>query len=144
MIQRNLRLKLVIGMLVSLSFAAPGQAKNVKVAIPSRDLTAIAFIVAAEKGYYREEGLDVELILMSAPIATLALVGGNVDFSVVGSPSPLSLPHLLSSSLLDLLQAGDPRGARAPRQDSRHLRHRERPLLFTARGPEEARAGGRP
>lgn len=85
MIQRNLRLKLVIGMLVSLSFAAPGQAKNVKVAIPSHDLTAIAFIAAAEKGYYREEGLDVELILMSAPIATLALVGGNVDFSVAAA-----------------------------------------------------------
>jgi ABC-type nitrate/sulfonate/bicarbonate transport system substrate-binding protein len=47
-------------------------------------------VVAQEKGYFREEDLDVELILMTASVANMALLGGNVDFissgpSVVGA-----------------------------------------------------------
>jgi ABC-type nitrate/sulfonate/bicarbonate transport system substrate-binding protein len=57
------------------------QARPAKVAIPAQNLTAIAFVVAQEKGYYREEGLEVQLILMSPPISTLALIGGDIDFS---------------------------------------------------------------
>lgn len=56
-------------------------AAPVKVAIPAQNLTAIAFIAAQEKGYYREEGLEVQFILMSAPVSALALIGGDIDFS---------------------------------------------------------------
>ena len=47
-------------------------------------------VVAQEKGYFREEDLAVELILMTASVANMALLGGNVDFissgpSVVGA-----------------------------------------------------------
>ena len=40
-----------------------------KVAIPSTTQAVLAFTIARDKGYYRAEGLDVELILMSAPTA---------------------------------------------------------------------------
>jgi NitT/TauT family transport system substrate-binding protein len=39
--------------------------------------------VAQERGFYRDEGLDVNLIVMGAPVANLALIGQNVDFSSV-------------------------------------------------------------
>jgi NitT/TauT family transport system substrate-binding protein len=46
-------------------------------------MAQIAFYVGIEKGYYNHEGLDVELILMRAPVANLSLIGGDVNFSTV-------------------------------------------------------------
>ena len=57
------------------------QARPVKVAIPAQNLTSLAFIVGQQKGYYHDEGLDIQLILMSPPVATLALIGGDIDVS---------------------------------------------------------------
>ncbi|HWH79551.1 MAG TPA: hypothetical protein VNT76_19360, partial [Candidatus Binatus sp.] len=37
-----------------------------KVAMPSTTQAVLPFTIARDKGYYRVEGLDVELILMSA------------------------------------------------------------------------------
>lgn len=56
---------------------------KVRIAIPSEGMAQIAFYAGIEKGYYKEEGLDVELILMGAPVANLSLIGGDVDFSTV-------------------------------------------------------------
>ena len=44
-----------------------GEAEVVKVAIPSTTQAVLPFMIARDKGYYRAEGLDAELILMSAP-----------------------------------------------------------------------------
>ena len=57
------------------------QARPAKVGIPAQNLTAIPFFAAEERGYYREEDLEVQLILMSPPVSTLALIGGDIDFS---------------------------------------------------------------
>lgn len=57
---------------------------NVPVAIPAVTPAATSFVVARERGYFREEGLDVKLIVMPSAIAMQALIGGNVKFSTVG------------------------------------------------------------
>jgi ABC-type nitrate/sulfonate/bicarbonate transport system substrate-binding protein len=76
---RNLiMLAIVVGFL---SLPVNGQPKTVRTAIPAQNLTALAFYVAQEKGYYRAEGLDVQLILMSAPVSAVALIGGDLEFS---------------------------------------------------------------
>ena len=54
------------------------RAEVLKIAIPSTTQAVLAFTIARDKGYYRAEGLDVELILMSAPIASRALLSGDV------------------------------------------------------------------
>ena len=41
-------------------------------------------MVARDRGYFREEGLDVQLIVMPSAIGTQALIGGNVKFSTIG------------------------------------------------------------
>ena len=41
-------------------------------------------MAAKERGYYKQEGLDVNFILMPAAIASRALIAGNVDFATVG------------------------------------------------------------
>lgn len=59
------------------------EAKTVRVGIPGHNITQAAFYLARERGYYRDEGLEVQLIMMPAPVSNLALIGGNVDFTSV-------------------------------------------------------------
>jgi NitT/TauT family transport system substrate-binding protein len=64
-------------------FIAEGEARIVNVAAPATSVSQVAFYVAQERGYYKEEGLEVNLVVMSAPVANLALIGQNVEFSTV-------------------------------------------------------------
>src|ERR1043166_7501561 len=63
-------------------------------------MSLIAFMIAKEKGYYRQEDLDVNFVLMTAPLASRALIGGNVDFATVGG---LALTGVLAGAPLRLL-----------------------------------------
>src|SRR6185295_2446819 len=54
--------------------------------VPVHGVSHVAFYAAKERGYFQEEGLDVEVILMSAPIGIRALIAGDVDASTVGGP----------------------------------------------------------
>lgn len=58
-------------------------ARTVRVGIPGHNITQAAFYVAKERGWYRDEGLEVQLIMMPAPVSNLALIAGNVDFTSV-------------------------------------------------------------
>jgi ABC-type nitrate/sulfonate/bicarbonate transport system substrate-binding protein len=64
-------------------FIAEGGGRTINVAMPAASVSQAPFYVAQERGYYKEEGLDVNLIVMSAPVANLALIGQNVEFSTV-------------------------------------------------------------
>ncbi len=71
-----------------------------KVAMPSTTQAVLAFTIARDKGYYRAEGLDVELILMSAPTASRALLSGDVAVATVGGAG---LPPVLRGSPMRFL-----------------------------------------
>ena len=77
--------------------AANVNAGRVRVAMPSTTHAVLAFSTSRDKGYYRDEGLDVELILMSAPIASRALLSGDVEVATVGGAG---LPPVLSGAPL--------------------------------------------
>ena len=47
------------------------------VAIPAVFPAATTFVVARARGYFREEGLDIQLIVMPSAVGTQALIGGN-------------------------------------------------------------------
>jgi ABC-type nitrate/sulfonate/bicarbonate transport system substrate-binding protein len=87
------------------SFAAGAEARKVQMAVATFSQSVLPMVVAREKGYFRDEDLDVELILMTASVANMALMGGNVDFissgqSVVGAiarGAPLKFVFLCSS-----------------------------------------------
>ena len=53
--------------------------KKVRVSIPTANVTYLPFYAAKENGYYKEEGLDVEFILMPANLASTAVLTGDVD-----------------------------------------------------------------
>src|SRR5512145_1901173 len=65
-------------------FPVSGYGATVNVAVPSFSMSLVAFMAAKERGYYRQEGLDVNFVLMPAAIASRALIAGNVDFATVG------------------------------------------------------------
>jgi ABC-type nitrate/sulfonate/bicarbonate transport system substrate-binding protein len=68
--------------------------------MPSTTHAVLAFTTARDMGYYRAEGLEVELILMSAPIASRALLSGDVAVATVGGAG---LPPVLRGSPLKFL-----------------------------------------
>jgi NitT/TauT family transport system substrate-binding protein len=80
-----------------IALTASVEAARVRVAIPSMTHAVLAFSTSRDKGYYRDEGLEVELILMSAPIASRALVSGDVEAATVGGAG---LPPVLSGAPL--------------------------------------------
>lgn len=57
---------------------------KVPVQIPAITPAVTAFAVARERGHYRQEGLDVQLVVMPSGLGTQALLGGNVKFSTAG------------------------------------------------------------
>ena len=82
---RRMKLKLIFAFTFLLIFETEGEARKVQVAVATFSQSVLPLVVARERGFFREEDLDVELILMAAPIANLALIGGNVDFISTGS-----------------------------------------------------------
>ena len=65
--------------------AAPAHAADkIKASIPVTTGTYAMYYVAEDKGYFKEEGLDVALTVAGGGVATPALMAGDLDFN--GSP----------------------------------------------------------
>jgi ABC-type nitrate/sulfonate/bicarbonate transport system substrate-binding protein len=75
------RLKIFVCLLVIGGLFTVAEARTVHIAVPTLSMVVIAFTAAKEKGYYREEGLDVDLVVMRDTLGISALIGGNVDFA---------------------------------------------------------------
>ena len=82
----------ILGLAALLSLSAQAQELvSVPVAIPAITPAAVTFAVARDRGYFREEGLDAQLIVMPSAVGTQALIGGNVKFSTVGGAGLLPI-----------------------------------------------------
>ena len=53
--------------------------QKVKIAVSSRGIAFIDVYIAQDRGFFREEGLEAELVQVSATVATAALISGEVD-----------------------------------------------------------------
>ena len=64
------------------AFSAEGSAKltPLRIGIAARSATVMPLFVARERGFYREEGLDAQLILMKAEQTVQAAIGGSIEF----------------------------------------------------------------
>ena len=74
---------LVLGILVSLvgASSAPAQLKKIRFSTSAISISELPFKVAQLRGFYREEGLDVESILIRGAVGMQALLGGSVDYT---------------------------------------------------------------
>lgn len=81
----------MIATLLALAFVFPAapalaQLKKVRLSATSVAVTELQFRIALLKGFYRDEGLDVEIILIRGAVGMQALLGGSVDYtSAAGS-----------------------------------------------------------
>lgn len=68
--------------LIFLLLAADSSAalENLRVAYPSVNTSVFALVIAQKEGYFREEGLNVELLSIRGEIAIRTTLAGDVDF----------------------------------------------------------------
>jgi ABC-type nitrate/sulfonate/bicarbonate transport system substrate-binding protein len=59
----------------------------VNISIPSLSMDQAPYVIAKEKGFFRQEGIEPRFILMHSAIASKALVSKDVDFNTSGSPA---------------------------------------------------------
>jgi NitT/TauT family transport system substrate-binding protein len=59
-------------------------AERIRTAIPQANLNYLSIYVADAKGFFREEGLDNETVVISGPLSIAALLSGDVDYSGAG------------------------------------------------------------
>lgn len=75
------KLAMLLCLLIIPGLSGRAQAATVRVAVPTLSMVVIAFTAAKERGYYRDEGLDVDLVQMRDTLGISALIGGNVEFA---------------------------------------------------------------
>ena len=70
--------------LVFFVFASPLQAADkVRLSISSVDVSFLTSGVGVKRGFFRDEGFDVELIRMNANVSVTALSTGDVDYTMI-------------------------------------------------------------
>ncbi|HKA32986.1 MAG TPA: ABC transporter substrate-binding protein [Candidatus Binatia bacterium] len=68
--------------LFSLSQAADA-ADKIRISVSSLDVAFLTSGVAYKRGFFKEEGLDVELIRMNANVSITALATGDIDYTMI-------------------------------------------------------------
>jgi NitT/TauT family transport system substrate-binding protein len=81
MISNFIRLTLLAACLTAANAA---RAEMIRTAVPRASLNYLSIYVAEAKGFFKDEGLENETIVIGGPAAIAALVSGNVDFSGAG------------------------------------------------------------
>lgn len=76
---------LLLGLVPQAIPAAP-EARKVTLSYSAVSMTWFPVKVAVEKGFFRQEGLEPQLIQMNGNVATVALANGHIDFSLNISP----------------------------------------------------------
>jgi ABC-type nitrate/sulfonate/bicarbonate transport system substrate-binding protein len=69
---------------ICLLLANATAAEMIRTAVPRASLNYLSIFIAEAKGFFKDEGLDNETIVIGGPAAIAALVSGNVDFSGAG------------------------------------------------------------
>lgn len=71
---------LTILMTVLLSLTDALAAERITIATPSRGLFEFPVVVAMRKGFYKDEGIDVDKVQMQPALGVKALISGDVDY----------------------------------------------------------------
>ncbi len=65
---------------------SPARAENIKIGLPSVTITAMPFFVAKEHGFFQQEGLTAEMVVMPASLNIKVLLAGDIQYAAtIGS-----------------------------------------------------------
>jgi ABC-type nitrate/sulfonate/bicarbonate transport system substrate-binding protein len=77
----------------------PPKLKKVRIASKAPGESLVPYVIPQRLGFYREEGLDVDVIVTRGTVTTQVVVSGAVDYSNGGS-----IPAILGGARLKILQ----------------------------------------
>src|SRR5258705_2267988 len=83
-ISRPLTITLLCLLAALMLFPSPGHAqalKKIRMASSSTNVSFLALYTALHRGFFKEEGIDLEIIFMPANLASTAVLNGDVDFN---------------------------------------------------------------
>jgi NitT/TauT family transport system substrate-binding protein len=102
--RRDLVAALVVVWAVTLNpYHLFAQLKKVRLSIPSIGTNSMLFGLAAESGFFREEGLQVEQINMPGSLGVKALIGGDVGYSAASGSIITAALRGLNVKLVSIL-----------------------------------------
>ena len=82
---RSVRCGVLFFVLIAISFIAPGAdaqpLKKVRLASSSTNVSFLALYTAVHRGFFKDEGIDLEIIFMPANLASTAVLNGDVDYN---------------------------------------------------------------
>lgn len=85
-------LYLAISLLAVQLVGLPAHAENVKIGLPSLTITAMPFFVAKEHGFFQQEGLTAEMVVMPASLNIKVLLAGDIQYAAtIGSAVAASI-----------------------------------------------------
>ncbi len=68
------------------SFRSVAYSENIKIGLPSVTITAMPFFVAKEHGFFQQEGLNAEMVVMPASLNIKVLLAGDIQYAAtIGS-----------------------------------------------------------
>jgi NitT/TauT family transport system substrate-binding protein len=88
---------------LALAFASPAAAEKIKLSYAGVNANFAQYFAAEDKGYFKEEGLDVELVQAGGGVATPGLIAGSLTYS--GSPSS-AMSAILKGAQLKVILIG--------------------------------------
>jgi NitT/TauT family transport system substrate-binding protein len=81
------------------------QLKKVRLSMPTVAITEVPFKIAEAKGFYREEGLEVEMVVIRGALGVTALLAGSVDFTTASGSIIASAVRGIGTKLVLLMDA---------------------------------------
>ena len=74
----------LLSALLGLLCVASAGAEKIRTAVPGLNLNYLSIFSADARGFFRDEGLDNETIVIGGPAGIAALISGDVDYSGAG------------------------------------------------------------
>lgn len=71
----------IVAVLLTASLGSAAQPAKVRMSYSSRSNSNTPFVIALRKGFFAEEGMDVEMIQVNPRLGATALLNGDIDFT---------------------------------------------------------------
>jgi len=86
----------------ALAAEKPAKLVPIRIAVVSRGTLDLPFWVARERGFFRDEGIDAEIILFKASLTVQGMLGGSIDF---GTATGTAVSAAVSGADLRIIMA---------------------------------------